>query len=108
MTALVCVIVICKCYLTAQACYSHMQLLYDCTCVCNMKVLYDWTCMCDSFMKILPSYATGAKKKHEISGSTRFDPGPQHIKVVNNDYCYSLLGTRIFGVGLGLVATVSV
>ena len=42
------------------------------------------------------------------SGGTGFDPGPQHTKVVNNGTNCSPLGTRIFGVGLGLVAPVSV
>ena len=42
------------------------------------------------------------------SGGTEFDPGPRHTKVVNNGTSCSLLGTRIFGVGLGLVAPVSV
>ena len=40
------------------------------------------------------------------SGATGFDPGPRHTKVVNNGTCCSPLGTRIFGVGLGLVAPV--
>ena len=38
------------------------------------------------------------------SGGTGFDPGPGHTKVVNNGTSCSPLGTRIFGVGLGLVA----
>ena len=38
------------------------------------------------------------------SGSTGFDPGLRQTKVVNNGTSCSLLGTRIFGVGLGLVA----
>ena len=42
------------------------------------------------------------------SGGTGFDPGPRHTKVVNNGTSCSPLGTRIFGVGLGLVAPVSV
>ena len=42
------------------------------------------------------------------SGGTGFDPGPRHTKVVNNGTSCSPLGTRIFGVVLGLVATVSV
>ena len=42
------------------------------------------------------------------SGGTGFDPGPRHTKVVNNGTSCSLPGTRIFGVGLGLVAPVSV
>ena len=42
------------------------------------------------------------------SGGTRFDPGPRHTKVVNNGTSCSPLGTWIFGVGLGLVALVSV
>ena len=42
------------------------------------------------------------------SGGTGFDPGPRHTKVVNNGTSSSPLGTRIFGVGLGLVAPVSV
>ena len=42
------------------------------------------------------------------SGGTGFEPGPQHTKVVNNGTNCSPLGTRIFGVGLGLVASVSV
>ena len=41
-------------------------------------------------------------------GGTGFDPGPRHTKVVNNGTSCSPLGTRIFGVGLGLVAPVSV
>ena len=43
-----------------------------------------------------------------ISGGTWFDPGLQHTKVVNNGTSCSLLGTRIFGVKLGLGAPVSV
>ena len=42
------------------------------------------------------------------SGGTGFDPGPRHIKVVNNGTSCSPLGIRIFGVGLGLVVSVSV
>ena len=42
------------------------------------------------------------------SGGTGFDPGPRHTKVVNNGTSCSPLGTQIFGVGLGLVAPVSV
>ena len=42
------------------------------------------------------------------SGGTGFDPGPRHTKVVNNGTSCSPLGTLIFGVGLGLVALVSV
>ena len=42
------------------------------------------------------------------SGGTGFDPGPRHTQVVNNGTSYSPLGTWIFGVGLGLVAPVSV
>ena len=42
------------------------------------------------------------------SGGNEFDPGPRHTKVVNNGTSCSPLGTRIFGVGLGLVAPVSV
>ena len=48
------------------------------------------------------------------SGGTGFDPGPRHTnfffkkKVVNNGTSCSPLGTRIFGVGLELVAPVSV
>ena len=42
------------------------------------------------------------------SGGIGFDPGPRHTKVVNNGTSCSPLGTRIFGVGLGLVAPVSV
>ena len=42
------------------------------------------------------------------SGGTGFDHGPRHTKVVNNGTSCSPLGTRIFGVGLGLVAPVSV
>ena len=42
------------------------------------------------------------------SGGTGFDPGLRHTKVVNNSTSCSPLGTRIFGVGLGLVAPVSV
>ena len=42
------------------------------------------------------------------SGGTGFDPGPRHTKVVNNGTSCSPLGTRIFGVRLGLVAPVSV
>ena len=42
------------------------------------------------------------------SGGTGFDPGPRHTKVVNNGTSCSPLGTRIFGVGLALVAPVSV
>ena len=42
------------------------------------------------------------------SGGTGFDPGPRHTKVVNNGTSCSPLGTRIFGVGLGLAAPVSV
>ena len=42
------------------------------------------------------------------SGGAGFDPGPQHTKVVNNGTSCSPLGTRIFGVGLGLFAPVSV
>ena len=41
------------------------------------------------------------------SGGTRFDPGPRHTKVINNSTSCSPLGTQIFGVGLGLVAPVS-
>ena len=40
------------------------------------------------------------------SGGTGFDPGPRHTKVVNNGTGCSPLDTRIFGVGLGLVAPV--
>ena len=42
------------------------------------------------------------------SGGTGFDPGRRHTKVVNNGTSCSPLGTRIFGVGLGLGAPVSV
>ena len=42
------------------------------------------------------------------SGGTGFDPGPRHTKVVNNGTSCSRLGTRIFGVGLEMVASVSV
>ena len=42
------------------------------------------------------------------SGGTGFDPGPRHTKVVNNGTSCCPLGTRIFRVGLGLVAPVSV
>ena len=42
------------------------------------------------------------------SGGTGFDPGPRHTKVVNIGTSCSPLGTRIFGVGLGLVAPMSV
>ena len=42
------------------------------------------------------------------SGVSGFDPGPRHTKAVNNGTSCSPLGTRIFGVGLGLVAPVSV
>ena len=42
------------------------------------------------------------------SGGTGFDPGPRHTEVVNDGASCSPLGTRIFGVGLGLVAPVSV
>ena len=42
------------------------------------------------------------------SGGTGLDPGPRHTKVVNNGTSCSPLGTRIFGVGLELVAPVSV
>ena len=42
------------------------------------------------------------------SGGTGFDPGPRHTKVVNNGTSCSPIGTRLFGVGLGLVAPVSV
>ena len=42
------------------------------------------------------------------AGGTGFDPGPRHTKVVNNGTSCYPLGTRIFGVGLGLVAPVSV
>ena len=41
-------------------------------------------------------------------GGIGFDPGPRHTKVVNNGTSCSPLGTRIFGVGLGLVAPGSV
>ena len=41
-------------------------------------------------------------------GGTGFDPRPRHTKVVNNGTSFSQLGTQIFGVGLGLVALVSV
>ena len=42
------------------------------------------------------------------SGGTGFDPGLRHTKIVYNGTSCSPLGTRIFGVGLGLVALVSV
>ena len=42
------------------------------------------------------------------SGGTGLDPGPRHTKVVNNGTSCSPLRSRIFGVGLGLVVTVSV
>ena len=42
------------------------------------------------------------------SGGTGFNPGPRHTKVVKNGTSCSPLGTQIFGVGLGLVASVSV
>ena len=42
------------------------------------------------------------------SGGTGFDSGPPHTKVVNNGTSCSPLGTRIFGVELGLVSPVSV
>ena len=42
------------------------------------------------------------------SGGTGFDPRPRHTKVVNNGTSCSPLGTRIFKVGLELVAPVSV
>ena len=42
------------------------------------------------------------------SGGTEFDPGTRHTIVVNNGTSCSPLGTRIFEVGLGLVAPVSV
>ena len=42
------------------------------------------------------------------SRGTGFDPGPRHTKVVNNGTSWSPLGTRIFGVEIGLVAPVSV
>ena len=42
------------------------------------------------------------------SGGTGFDPGPRQTKVVNNGTSCSPLGTRIFGLGQGLVAPMSV
>ena len=42
------------------------------------------------------------------SAGTGFDPGPRNTKVVNNCTSCFPLSTRIFRVGLGLVAPVSV
>ena len=51
---------------------------------------------------------TGKLVSAPRSGGTGFDPGPRHTQVVNNGTSCSPLGTRIFGVVLGLVAPESV
>ena len=52
--------------------------------------------------------ASVSRVSAQRSGGTGFDPGPRHTKVVYIGTSCSPLGTRIFGVGLGLVAPVSV
>ena len=41
------------------------------------------------------------------TGGPGLDPGPRHTKVVKNGTSWSLLGTQIYGVELGLVGPVS-